>query len=140
MLFGRLGVADRDLSEMDDLSLAVGAIPDAASARHLVLPLLELDATDRHETEVALKRMLPFRADERVGGQLIPGVTGGSRGLPTQILPTIDGALRVPQLPLALSSGPGDSLTTLWHAYGRLTFVPVSSNGPRSLAASSGSA
>ena len=58
VLLGCLGVAGRRLGEPDGLVLVVDYVPEAPSARDLVLPLLHGLAVDGPCAEAALERML----------------------------------------------------------------------------------
>jgi hypothetical protein len=85
-LLCRLRVSDRAVGHPDSSAGVVYAVPDAAWARDLELPLLEVDAVDGPGAKRALERVLAIVAVARIARDPIPGSPSVGRRCGTDLV------------------------------------------------------
>jgi len=106
----------RAVGHPDGAAGIVDAVPDAARARDLELPLLEVDAVHAPGAERALERMLTIVALARIGRDPIPRSPRVGRRGGTDLVPALHRVVgREAELPRTWSGRRGDTLLALGH-------------------------
>lgn len=117
---GLTWMADPGQRQVDDPPLVVDAVPEAACARYLVLPLLQHASAHRSLGQIAFQRMLPFAPGMRISSQGLPGRQRWPGCLSAELLPAF-GCRRVSEAKIPLT-GPRRrrySLAALGHRLAR---------------------
>jgi hypothetical protein len=103
----------RGIDEPHRVRLVVGAVPDATCAGDLVLPLLEVLASDASGRKLVVQAVLAVIYPARVGPQSLPAGLEGSRCARAELLPSIRGVTgREAKLPIAAGRRRRDALSS----------------------------